>query len=115
MNDNNFDKYKYEMLKKQPSFKELEESYKIFNASGKYMNTDDFYLNFYNHLQNYIADELSVKFYTIDELEKVIPHVDSPYYDRTMVKIKYMEIMAERKYRGEECITELMLLKSRLE
>lgn len=51
----------------------------------------------------------------MDELEKVIPHVDSPYYDRTMVKIKYMEIMAERKYRGEEWITELMLLKSRLE
>lgn len=40
--DNNFDKYKYEMLKKRPSFKELEESYKLFNASGKYMSADDF-------------------------------------------------------------------------
>lgn len=103
-----YDRYRCEMLKKRPSLKELEESYKF----EEILSFSDFCFYFYYALINTIADDLSAKFYTIEELEQVIPNIDSPYYDKSRVKLKYMEIMAQRKYRGEDWNTEIALLKS---
>lgn len=49
---------------------------------------------------------------TEEELEKKVPYIDSPFYSREDVMIRYMEGMMAMKPRGEEWELRLAILKS---
>lgn len=70
---------------------------------------------FYWHLMCKIADDLRGHVYTEEELQEKVPHIDSPFYSRETVMIKYMEGMMVMKPRGEEWETRLAVLKSMVE
>lgn len=108
----NTDKFCQKYFKLLPSHAELCIAYNE-SPGKKKSSIDDFCQSFYTRLMAEIAYNLSNKIHTDEELGQLVPFVDSPYYSKEQVIIRYMENMSNMKPRGEAWDIKLAILKSR--
>lgn len=81
----------------------------------KYKRERFLFSTYYGAIEHALADDIYYKYkgcYTMEELERVVPYLDSHYYDRNRIILRYMERMQSLKDRGEEWREKIKQLKS---
>lgn len=81
----------------------------------KYKRERFLFSTYYGAVEHALSDDLYYKYkgcYTMEELERVVPYLDSHYYDRNRIILRYMERMQSLKDRGEEWREKIKKLKA---
>jgi len=78
-----------------------------------YLDSGEFSQWFYAFLQARITASLYAdpKLYSLEELESLIPHVDSLQYSRIGIMLRYLQDMEALKPRGEDWAGQILLLR----
>jgi hypothetical protein len=78
-----------------------------------YKDADVFQKWFYNFLQNRISQSLYAehRVFSLEELDIMVPHVDSPDFSRERIMLRYLEEMETLKPRGEDWGAKIVMLR----
>lgn len=81
----------------------------------KYKRERFLFSTYYQAIEHALSEDIYYKYkgcYPMEELERVVPYLDSHYYDRNRIILRYMERMQSLKDRGEEWREKIKKLKA---